>query len=526
MSNRYNIILLTDKTSVLYLSKTIGAYKIACELRRAGFDVKVIDHLHVFSVEEIKAILKKLINKKTLFVGFSTFFYENCGNVVKIKNELFDNSGIHFSAKELGSMLPHGIKYNQEIIDVIKESNPNCKTVLGGPDAQDLEYAKWYDYVVLGYGDLAVVNLALHLAHGEKLLKSRRSVWKTIIIDDAKADGYDFTATPMKYHNDDIILFGETLPIEIARGCIFKCKFCGYPLNGKSKLDYIKHSSVLYQEFLENYQQFGVTRYIFVDDTFNDSVEKVQMIHDISKKLPFKLEFWAYIRLDLLAARPETIELLFDSGCCAAFFGIETFDETSAKVVGKGGSRKKLLSTIKHIKETYGDQVTLHGSFIFGLPHESMDSMNLTVKQLVNNETGLDSWFIFPLTIQDHKSVFGSVFDLEYEKYNYKKQGTINNFFVDWKNEHTDLMTVIALINKTIQENTPNRKLDGLDMFAISNLGLGLEYGRHKLIGDFNWHNVDLAKRSRAKEYKTKLFDALDLNFKISLPYLGEKQND
>jgi radical SAM superfamily enzyme YgiQ (UPF0313 family) len=36
----------------------------------------------------------------------------------------------------------------------------------------------------------------------------------------------------------------KVLPIEIARGCIFKCKFCSYPLNGKQNLDFRYFSSM------------------------------------------------------------------------------------------------------------------------------------------------------------------------------------------------------------------------------------------------------------------------------------------
>ena len=56
-----NVIIISDKTEVLSMIKTAGPYKVASELRIAGFEVAVIHHLSCFSIDEIKHVLKNLI---------------------------------------------------------------------------------------------------------------------------------------------------------------------------------------------------------------------------------------------------------------------------------------------------------------------------------------------------------------------------------------------------------------------------------------------------------------------------------
>jgi radical SAM superfamily enzyme YgiQ (UPF0313 family) len=523
IDQRYNIVLLTDYSSPLYLQKTLGTYKVACELRNAGFDVQVVDHLHIFSVEEIKQILKKLVNQNTLFVGVNSFMYFNVENLLPANGDTALDGGFLFGPKELGSIIPHGLKYNAEIIDCIKTINTKCKIVLGGPDAQDLGYTKDYDYVIRGYADLSIINLANHLAFDQPLNKSMKSIWGPIVINDIKAEGYEFTDRPMWYHDNDIILPNEALYTEISRGCIFKCKFCSYPLNGKSKNDYIKLQEILYQEFLANYKKSGITRYLFCDDTFNDSPEKVNMIYEISQRLPFRLEWWAYIRLDLLAAHPETIQPLFASGCRACYFGIETLYEPTGKIIGKGGNRNKLIDTIKTIKDQFGDTVVLNGSFIFGLPGEPLSSMKETASQLLSNSTGLDSYFIRPLFINSYISEFSSDIDRNYEKYGYKNHGFVYRHMIDWSNEHTSFKEVEKLANDfNFQSNVQGKSVTGGEVFNIAGLGTNIEFSINKKTNEFDWHAVDLMKQQRAKEFKRKLFDLLDIDVPIIIPYLGK----
>jgi radical SAM superfamily enzyme YgiQ (UPF0313 family) len=509
-NTKFNVILMSDYTSPLFMQRGLGVSKVAAELRYNGFEVLVINHLHIFSQDELKKILRDSISDKTLFVGVNSVFYQSIANAQTLGDEKpWESGGLKYGPKEIGAVLPHSKTHNKEIKDVVRAKNPKCMLVLGGPDAQDKNYISTYDYVILGYADISAINLARHLAYGDKLEKSRKSIFGPIIIDDAKAENYKFTDTPMFWSDNDIVLPRETLPIEISRGCIFQCKFCSFPLNGKKKNDYVKDENILYAEMIDNYSKFGVTRYIFADDTFNDSPDKINMISRLSKRLPFELEYYAFIRLDLLTAHPENIELLFDSGLRAAYFGIETLNEKTGSAIGKGGNRERLIATIQRIKKQYGDSVTLNGSFIFGLPYEPVDDMKRTAQQLVSGETGLDSWSIYPLMLNLPGGSYPSQLEGSYDKFGYTvtKIDEELNLLV-WQNEHTNFYECMELASKTLTDGgmTKSRKASGLEAFYAASLGFDLSYLMNKFIADFDWHSIELKKGERIIEYKNALY--------------------
>lgn len=506
---KHQVVIFTDHTEVLMMQKGLGAHKIAAELRRAGFDCQVINHLHIFSLEEIQNIIDNTVNERTVFVGFSTFFYRHLEISDTAPAHEHERGGVKYSTKQLGAMLPHGIQYNKLVRDQIKNINPRCKLVIGGPDSQDKSYIRDFDYAIIGYGDVAVVSLARHLAFGDSLISSRRSVYGPVIIDDRRAETYDFSNIMMRYDESDCILPGETLSIEIARGCIFRCSFCSYPLNGKKKLDFIKHEEILTQEFVENYEKYGVTRYIMVDDTFNDSREKAAMMHRISQSLPFELEYWANCRLDLMVAHPETVTHLFDSGLRAAFFGIETLHDRAASIIGKGGRRERLIDKLSDIKSRYGNKVMLHGSFIFGLPEEPIASIQETARRLSSGELALDSYYVHSLKIMSPGMAYSSEIDNDPKRFGYTITGQIPNTNIHtWVNQHTSSQEVDELAKQVNQDGyikTKNSKIAGSSSFEIAGLGFDLDHSRNQPVTDFDWHSVYQQKQKRSQQYKQKL---------------------
>lgn len=513
-NSKPNIILLTDNTEPIVLMKLFGPSKIACELRKAGFEVAVINHLHVFTLEEIKNILRKLVNENTLYIGVSPFFYNKCGAVKNLEDNEKQGS-MPFDPKEHGSILPHGVKYNKEICDLIKSANPQCKLVVGGPDGQDRSYNSIYDYVVIGYGDVSAVNLARHLYNGEPLIKSYRSIYGFTVIDDRLASSYDFVSQQSFYQSHDCILPGETLLIEIGRGCVFRCGFCSYPLNGKKKNDHVKLSEVIYREFVDNYERFKITRYLITDDTFNDNIDKIKMLHDVSKRLPFQLEYMCFMRLDLLSAHPGSWDIAYDSGVRVAFFGIETLHEQAGKMCGKGGNKSKHIAMLKYIKQKYGNSVHLQGGFIFGLPGEPIESMKDTAELLVSGEIQLDSWTVSALRLHPKNASYTSNFDLNPEKYGYEIiEDTHGGNRLTWRNQYTDFYECDSLAEETNERGAivkrTNKILGSSSMF-IAGLGYDLGFSLNKDRTTFDWYSVDLRKQQRANEYKAMLYKELNI---------------
>ena len=122
-------------------------------------------------------------------------------------------------------------------------------------------------------------------------------------------------------------------------------------------------------ELINNYEKWGITNYLISDDTFNDSNEKLQILHDMIVALPFKLNFVCYLRLDLLYHFRDTqLEMLENMGLKSCHFGIESFNPPSAKFIGKGLGEDKSKEFLLFLKERWQNKISFICTFIVGLP--------------------------------------------------------------------------------------------------------------------------------------------------------------
>ena len=400
-----------------YAVRTGGQYQLASWLREFGYTVKVIDFCFKIEPETLLEITKKYINKDTLAFGFSTTFW----NIALTKVDNIEVGGIKY---------PGWVKYLRKNL---KETYPDIKWILGGANAATpvIDESDWIK--IYQFAEDEILNLFDTLTN------------KTIV-----RPKFDIQNYIKKYSDEDYIESYETLSIEISRGCIFKCKFCQFPLIGRKKGTNIRKEEDIRQELLYNYEKFGTTKYYFSDDTFNESLEKVKMIYRISKSLPFELEYIAYIRLDLVAKYPEMLDLLPESGLRSAFIGIETFQEEGAMAIGKGWNGKHAKSFLLKLKERWKHKTTWWMGMIVGLPGWSKEQEELDLQWMIDND--MPCWYhwalyINPINVENGKQ-FTSEFEREYSKYGYEFKKPNN--FVNWTNGdlvHEELIEIAADIH-------------------------------------------------------------------------------
>ena len=516
-NTRPNVILLTDSNESAPVGRMLGVARVTQELRNAGFEVAVVYYAGLFEYDELCRLLEHLISDQTLFVGVSNWLYATYPMV-----------------NDEHRILPTTQARNKDFKTWLRQVAPKCQLVLGGPSAADVDWNRYFDYVILGYAEISIVNLARHLSAGEKLLKSYRSIHGFTVINDSRAEGFDISKSYTEYLPQDAVLPGETLHLEIARGCIFQCAFCGFPMNGKKKFDYMRDFDVLYTELVNNYEQHGVTTYMFNDDTFNDSIEKVHLINQVSKRLPFKLNYWAYIRLDLLVAHPGSVDLLWESGLRSAFFGIESWNPATGKIIGKKADKRAHLDMVRYIKQTYGDEFYTTGSFIIGLPQETVASINDTMDALTSPECMFDFVHMGSLFIKRREissNGFISKIQANYEEYGYRDVGRDQDMML-WENDHMDWRQALELSDQFAERFLQFKGLDqrhfcGEEM--MWRVGLGIDHAefvkmqREDLPGLKT--KIETLRFQRTFEYKKKLIKELGLPpnvIKLVSPYHDE----
>ena len=500
----YNVIFFTDVTDTIDSTLSLGAYKLATTLRSNGYSCLVVNNLSEFSAVELKKLVNLTVNDQTVLIGFSTTFM--LSTVEK------DPSKPTPTLLPLApdTVFPQGKEFENTILSYIKSKNNKLKILAGGTKVHPQYSNRNIDYVCLGYGELSVVNLVNHLTCQEPLRKSFRNLHGCVIIDDKLADGYDFANDIMLREKIDVINY-KVLPIEIGRGCIFKCKFCAYPMNGKKTLDFVKNTEILYQELKHNYDHFGITTYHIVDDTFNDYKDKLLAIRDVVRRLEFQPIFWAYIRLDLICTHPETLDILYDIGLRFMYFGIESLNERTGRIIGKGFNRQKQIDMMNHIKDQYPD-ISIHTSFILGLPEETESSFTQTFNQLVTGYIPADSWIFYPLYILPKTAAtFNSEITENYEKFCYRDLGG-GQGYINWANEHTNFNSSLTMANEFVEASRSIDRFKITGSFAMNLKNYGQDYMATKHIPwkDFDWYNAEYNLKPKfISDYKDRLFDLL-----------------
>jgi radical SAM superfamily enzyme YgiQ (UPF0313 family) len=505
----YNVIFFTDHTDELLVSLPLGAFKVAHILRNQGYSCLVVGNYSSFTVDDFKNLIESAVGDETFLIGFSTTFLNQI--------DVWHNRKGPPKRRLDQTIFPQGKDFENTVIKMFRNRNNKIKTVAGGA-TMSAEYSnKNIDYVCIGYSESSIVNLANHLTKNTPLENSYKNIWGRVIVDDRLAKSYNFQQGNMVWLPEDIVNF-RALPLEVARGCIFQCKFCSFPMNGKKKLDFVKDMQILRQELEYNYETLGIDHYGIVDDTFNDHEEKLVAFRDMVQQLKFKPKFWCYARLDLIAKNPKTLPLLYDIGIRAMTFGIESLNPSTAKIVGKGIKSQRLIDTVKLIKQNYPD-ISMHGSFIVGLPYESEASVRNTIKLVETQQFPLDSWTFQALRIfKLEMNNYPSDIDKNYKDYGYTLRGEYpNSSYYKWQNEHMNSDRAIAIEIEVLEKANYNScKMQG--QFAMLMHGMNslrvpqfdfdqLRASQLKDIDFFKFNKI--LKSSHLKNYKKKLFDLI-----------------
>lgn len=380
-------IIFTDVAGYPGFGRSAGAYRIASEFRKRGDEVKVIDCFNSYTLEQLKAIIVNCRTSETQWIGFSTTFlidHENSNLWNKDKSHVRNTAEINDNRDEQTSTALSIID-ELDLFNFIKSLG--LKIVLGG-------WRGWRTNLTIKNDPDIIIY------HGP--------------CEERFFSDFDFTKSQILFNDDDHILEEEDLPIEISRGCIFKCKFCHFHLNGKKLWDFVKPPELIREEMMQNYINFGTTGYMFSDDTYNDSPVKIEELLKMYRTLPFDLRFSTYARLDLMISHKHTQEMLVESGMKSVFFGIETLNQEAGKFVGKGMDPEKVKRGLLEFREKYPD-VFVYVSMIGGLPGETLDDMQESF-EFLTKEAKVNQLTFGPLFINS-----GSDMSLNAEKYGYKK---------------------------------------------------------------------------------------------------------
>jgi len=448
--------------------RSSGAHRIASFLRSHGWDIEVVDFAAHWPLPQLTEFINSRTTSKTIFYGFSTFFN-------------YWNKNLDF------------------ITAFMKRKHPNVKTILGGSNVA-LTKASNIDYWVDSYGEFAMLelikyligngpgpNFDLHYMGSKKLIKSNTF----------------YPAYPMPSYANilekrDFVESYEWLTTEFSRGCIFNCSFCNFPVLGV-KGDYSRTQEDFEKEMRYNYDEFGVKHYYVADETFNDRTDKIIKFADVAEKLEFRPFFSSFIRPDLLVSRKQDWEHILRLNMGGHYYGIESFNHESAKVIKKGMNPDKVKSGLLDFEKYMNDNNVFYRatiSLISGLPYETRESFEETINWMMHYWSN-QSQVVFPLDVEDiddndingytNVSEMGKNLkkfgirrmqppypkDIRYKRFNAVDKGIYNEPLYDWKSGN-------YFHEKYIWEH------DTMNVFEAIELAWRFQYMGHHFKAD-NW---------------------------------------
>jgi len=418
-------------------SRTTGAHRIAYELRKNDWDCEVIDWTMWWTLEELQNFARNHISKDIKWIGFSHLFYTW-------------NDQLEFFCKWLKAEYPG--------LYIFSGSN-------AWPNIQSTQI----DYYFQGYSEHAILALCKQLfSNGEAVKYHIDNKGRKVILPNK-----DYIAAPYRdpiiiYEDRDYIQSDEWLGIEFSRGCKFQCDFCNFPMLGV-KGDYSRDADSVERQIKDAYHRFGVTRFVVTDETFNDRLSKIKKFADVSEALPL---FTGFLRGDLIVSKPKMREELLRMGFIGHYYGIESFNYETAKIVGKGMHPEKLQAGLIETKNYFLKHTNNHWrgeiSLIVGLPHETESSIRQTKKWLIDNWKG-QRFQPFAMDIPKEHEDKNSLISLDFKKYGYsemtpheitKKQVQPRTYYdhspfaskfpenIIWKNEHMDVFDAVIMANE------------------------------------------------------------------------------
>jgi hopanoid biosynthesis associated radical SAM protein HpnJ len=280
------------------------------------------------------------------------------------------------------------LKIDLETARRMKEQNPSTIIVLTGPHVTTLSEdtllfaAGVVDIVCRGEFDYAVKELcegrSWESVAGISFLKESgifHTPDRPLLTD---LDALPFASQVYKRDlqvNEYIIphVKNPYVSIYTSRGCAAKCTFCLWPHTYSGRRIRTRSAENVYQEVLwikENFPQLGDI--IFDDDTFSANRRHARQVAE--KIAPLGVSWVINARAD---CDSETLKIMRDAGLHHVIVGYESGNDEILKNIKKGVTRERAIQFTRDCQKL---GITIHGTFIVGLPGETRKTIKDTIE--------------------------------------------------------------------------------------------------------------------------------------------------
>jgi len=323
-------------------SMPLGLIYMGTVLKEKNHQVKILDR----NINNSDEYLKNLLSEAYDFVGIGTF---------------------------TGPMLFDAIHVSK-----ITKKNSNSKVIWGSfhptimPE-QTLEN-EYVDHIIRGEGENVFLEMVELNDLGENYSKLRGLDLNPLAdpVDINKLPFPDYDLINVKDYSEFFIL--------TSRGCPFRCTFCYNSYGEKSIKPYRFLSAEKTIELITRLtSKYKIKTFTIPDDNFAADKERLKTVCNSIAKL--KLKFYCLIRANNCDI--ETLSYLKNAGAWNVCIGFESGSQKILNFMKKGTTVEMNATAIKNIKKI---GILSEGSFMIGLPTETIEDIELTFKFIKENK--------------------------------------------------------------------------------------------------------------------------------------------
>jgi radical SAM superfamily enzyme YgiQ (UPF0313 family) len=272
-----------------------------------------------------------------------------------------------------------------ELLQKVKYFHPNAVTIAGGPHASALPeiVAESFDFVIVGEGEMALLNLLKALEYG----KTPPKILKEEPVNDLDTLPYpDYSLVDVSTYSR-VVDGKPSLSILSSRGCPYHCVFCnsivfgGHSPRFRSALNVIEEIKLIKK-------RWGISTFRFQDDVFTIKLSRLRDLTALLSKQ--EIIYRCFGRVDRCST--EVTNLLYQSGCRHISFGVESGSDFILSRMQKGQTSKQIREGIFNAKAA-GLIVRVY--LIVGFPGETWQTIVQTINLM--RECKPDEFSVYPL---------------------------------------------------------------------------------------------------------------------------------
>ncbi|MBT4890143.1 MAG: B12-binding domain-containing radical SAM protein [Rhodospirillales bacterium] len=379
----------------------LGVSIISTALSNAGFNTKVFDTT-LYVDGEANNQDERVLSGQVKAANFEEVgLVHNEANMFTEFRKLveeFKPALIGFSNVELTYNL------TLELAESIKDLE--IPTVMGGVFATFspefiLKGSQLIDMVCVGEGELAIVELATRICNGEDPV-GVQNIWhqrgKELIrpprggelldIENMLLPKFEYFAPERIYRPMSGNMY-RMVPVEISRGCPYKCTYCSAPSFANEFKEYgkwLRYKSIdrIISEIEYYIEEYDVEYFYFISETFL-AMSKKMRAEFYEKYSKIKKPFWFNTRPETI--KSDDIQALEEIGCHRISIGLETGNsEFRERMLQRKYSNENAIQAAQMIIDS---KIELSVNNMIGFPDETRKMIFETIE--VNRQFTADS---------------------------------------------------------------------------------------------------------------------------------------